>query len=104
MALAVRVALMAAGILAAAAGLGLHPEPSGAERVAAHRGFSSAHVDDAPHACPGCLTHGASLTPPLPATLCAGPPESGLLPSLAAATPGRLAGRELSGRSPPARS
>ena len=104
MAPAVRVALMAAGILATTAAFGLHPEPTGADGVAAHRGLASAHVDDAPHACPACLTHGATLTPPRPATLAAGLPDLPALPSSAAAWHGRKAGRDLSGRSPPARS
>ena len=51
--------LVAAGLLAV--GARLRP-PSRArparDRVAAHRGISSAHADDAPHDCPACLTHG----------------------------------------------
>ena len=100
----VRAALLAAGALAVLASFGLHPELLGDDRLAAHRGLSSAHADKAPHACPACLTHGAALAPPLsqlPARVvifAPGSPPAGVLP------PGRLAGRDLSGRSPPDRS
>jgi len=99
-----RATLLAAGALAVLASFGLHPEPLGDDQVAAHRGLASAHADKASHACPACLTHGAALVPPLsrlPARAAIAAPE----PSpLVVVPPGRLAGRDLSGRSPPDRS
>ena len=100
----VRAALLAAGLLAVAASFGLHPEPAGGERVAAHRGLSSAHTDETSHGCTACLKH-------VPVVV--GPPAgaaSALLTRAALAIfssfdfAGRRAGRDLSGRSPPSRS
>lgn len=99
-----RAVLLAAAALAVLASFGLHPEPLSKDQLFTHRGLASAHADRAPHACPACLTHGAALAPPsseLPARAAiavSGPPPLEILP------PGRLAGRDLSGRSPPDRS
>jgi hypothetical protein len=100
----VRAALLAAGALAVLASFGLHPERLGDDQLAAHRGLASAHADKAPHACPACLTHGAALAPrlsELPARAAVFAPA---LPPPDVLPPGRLAGRDLSGRSPPDRS
>jgi hypothetical protein len=96
--------LLVAAVLAVIASVGLHPEPIGGENVSAHRGLASAHTDEAAHPCAACLTHAAALAPPpsgLPETV---PVQTSL--GLLAGSPfvGRLAGRDLSGRSPPARS
>lgn len=99
----VRAALLTGAVLALVASFGLHPEPLDADRVGAHRGLASAHTDEARHACPACLTHGAAL-----ATRPAELPSASLAeaPSYCRTAPrfvGRLAGRDLAGRSPPAR-
>ncbi len=92
---------MAAAVLALLAGFGLHPEPIGSAGLASHRGLSSAHMDEAPHACPMCLTHSAALTaPPSGMVTCdAGGTRSPRLPEDAA--PSLRAALDLSGRSPP---
>jgi hypothetical protein len=99
-----RAALLAAAALAVVASVGLHPEPIDGEHVAAHRGLASAHTDETTHACPACLTHAAALVPPLSGLPSAKPvPVRRDVPS-GSPVVGRLAGRDLSGRSPPARS
>ena len=100
----VRAVLLAAGALAVAASFGLHPEPAGGERVAAHRGLASAHTDEAAHGCTACLSHAPVLTAPA-----AGGTPTRLAPTALHLSAnfefaGRLAGRDLSGRSPPSRS
>ncbi len=98
---AVRAALLAAGALALLAAFGLHPEGIGAGGFASHRGMSSAHLDEAPHACPACLTHTAALaSPPVD------PLAADLAGTRAAWQPGnsgasRCAVLDLAGRSPP---
>ena len=99
-----RAALLAAGILAVIASVGLHPEPFGSERVSAHRGLASAHTDEGAHACPACLTHAAALVSPAAGLPMAAPLLSSLGLSANVLAVGRLAGRDLSGRSPPSRS
>src|SRR5262245_15831431 len=99
-----RSALLAAALLAVVASVGLHPEPVGDEHVTAHRGLASAHTDETAHGCAACLTHTAALASP-PLGLLSGTPGQTSL-RLVSGSPfaGRLAGRELSGRSPPRRS
>jgi hypothetical protein len=100
---AVRAVLVAACAMAVLAGFGLHPEPLETGGVAAHRGLSSAHLDDAPHACPACLTHSAAIVAPaidpLSAVLDAARAASLLQPAALR----RGASLELPGRSPPVR-
>lgn len=97
----VRAALVAAGVLAMLAAFGLHPEPIGAGGIASHRGLSSAHQEDAPHACPACLTHAAALVTPAADPLPVDPSVRHAARRLETAAASRLAALDLSGRSPP---
>ncbi|MGH9369026.1 MAG: hypothetical protein ACRD3M_15280 [Thermoanaerobaculia bacterium] len=102
---AVKLALCIAALLSIGAAFGIHREPivNGALEAAAS-GLSAVRTVSAPHGCFACLTHGAALASP----------RSGIAFTSAASAPGslfadpvpggRLAGRDLSGRSPPARS
>ena len=101
---AARAALAVAGALAVAAAFGLHPEPPGADRVAAHRGLSGAHQDDAPHACPACLTHAAALVAPRAQPIAPDPAADRNPRSPEASSLSRRAALHLFGRAPPARS
>ena len=100
----VRAALLAAGLMAVAASVGLHPEPIGGNRLAAHRGLASAHTDEGAHACPACLTRVAAVLSS-PSGL---PAAAAVYARLAHFDkflfPGRLPAGKLSGRSPPLRS
>ena len=97
-------AVLAAAVLAFVSSAGLHPEPIGAENVSAHRGLASAHTDEAAHACPACRTHAAAfVVAPLGLLSTATAPTS-LGFSVDSPFVDRLAGRDLSGRSPPSRS
>jgi hypothetical protein len=98
----IRAVLCAAAFAALANAFGFHPEPVRAEAVAAHRGLASAHVDDPPHSCIACLTHVTVLLRPAGALVHAvqqSAPDSHFATTTAC---GRVAGRDLSGRSPPA--
>lgn len=97
----VRAALLAAGALMLCAAFGLHPEAIGAGGFSSHRGMSSAHLDEAAHVCPACLTHAAAL---------AAPPADPLAADLDGTRVSRLPGNagasrhsvlDVSGRSPP---
>ena len=96
-----RLALCLASVLAVAGAFGLHPEqPLRAADTPDTAEISRVAAQPAPHACPACLAHGAGLVQPLggfalPAVSePAAPPETPVLFD-------RLAGRNLSGRSPP---
>jgi len=96
------VLLGLAALLTIGAAFGLHPEPGGASPVLPD-GISKAAAATASHGCLACLTHDAALAPPLSGLyLDAGPAASAPLGPEALFT-GRSAGRDLSGRSPPAR-
>ncbi|MGE5277412.1 MAG: hypothetical protein ACM3SU_10495 [Acidobacteriota bacterium] len=99
-----QIVLCLAAILAVGGSFGLHPEPGGGALSAAPAGFSILKITSAPHGCLACLTHGAALATPLSGLLLGGAPAAPA--SLPGETPlsGRLAGLELPGRSPPARS
>jgi hypothetical protein len=99
---AVRVVLVAAAALALVASFGLHPEPLGAGGFASHRGLSSAHHDDAPHACPACLTHAAALLTPAVDPLAVDSSDARAAFGLEPHARSRRATLELAGRSPPA--
>jgi hypothetical protein len=96
-----RATLLAAAFLTLAASVGLHPEPGSGDLVTAHRGLASAHTDEGTHACPACLTHGAALAPPRAGLPSAAPHAWRLEHRTESPFVGRLAGRDLSGRSPP---
>jgi len=100
---AVRFALVAAAALALLASFGLHPEPLGPGGFASHRGLSSAHQDDAPHACPVCLTHAAALLTPAVDPLRIDSSDTRTAIALETDAVSRRAALELPGRSPPAR-
>jgi hypothetical protein len=99
----VRLALGAALCLSIAASFGLHPEPAGAPgRRAGLELVAQASTPSAAHGCIACMSGGTivlwpgapvvlSVTPAPRAVVCAAP----LLRS-------RLAGRDRTGRSPPA--
>lgn len=99
----VRAALVAAAALAMLGAFGLHPEPLGAGGFAAHRGLSSAHPEDAPHACPVCLSHGSAVVTPAAHALPVDPSGAHAPRSLETVAGSRRPGLDLSGRSPPAR-
>lgn len=100
-----RLALCLASFLAVAGAFGLHPEqPLRATEAAEGAEIARVAVGAASHACPGCLAHGAAVIGKVG--------EFALVPAVSRPVPGgdapalfdRLAGRDLSGRSPPARS
>ena len=101
--LLVRVALGVALCLSIAASFGLHPEPAGAPgRPSDPEIVSPVGAPPAAHGCIACMSGGTIVLWPgahvvLPATPC--------VPAVIATAPlllSRLAGRDLSGRSPPA--
>ncbi len=97
----VRAALLAAGALMLSAAFGLHPEAIGAGGFSSHRGMSSAHLDEAAHVCPACLTHAAALAAP-PADPLAADLDGTRVPRLPGnAGASRYAVLDVSGRSPP---
>jgi hypothetical protein len=101
---AAQIALCLAAIVAVGGSFGLHPEPgSGAVSIHAS-GFSTFKTSPAPHGCLACLAHGAALVPPISGILLTSSPAATASVFLEPALAGRLAGRDLSGRSPPARS
>ena len=96
-----RLALCLASFLAVTGAFGLHPEqPLRASDPLDGPEISRVAAQPAPHVCPACLAHGAGLVQPfggfaLPEVFVAAAlPETPVLF-------GRLAGRNLSGRSPP---
>lgn len=101
---AAQIVLCLAAILAIGGSFGLHPEPRAGALPASPAGFSTLKIASAPHGCLACLTHGAALAAPLSGFFLAGAPAAAASLPGEPALPGRLAGRELSGRSPPARS
>ena len=97
-----RLALYLASFLAVAGAFGLHPEqPLRASGALDGPEVSRFAAQPAPHACPACLAHGAGLVQPFGGfVLAPAASEPAALPE----TPvlcDRLAGRNLSGRSPP---
>lgn len=101
---AIRAALCLAALLALAGSFGLHPEPLGDDAVAPHRGLARVHIDEGPHACVACLSHVAALLQPFDAKPLVTPLSSPFLRFAGPIAPGRVGGRDLTGRSPPARS
>jgi hypothetical protein len=101
--LLVRVALGAALCLSIAASFGLHPEPAGAPSRLADPGLvAQASVPSAGHGCIACMSGGTVvLWPGAPVVLSAMPCVRAVV-STAPLLLSRLAGRDLSGRSPPA--
>lgn len=100
-----RLALCLASLLAVAGAFGLHPEqPLRAAPAADSPEISGTAVPAAAHACPACLAHVAGAVRPFAGFVPV--PAASQPPSRAEAPPflDRLAGRELSGRSPPDRS
>ncbi len=100
---AVRAVLVAAATLALLASFGMHPEPVGTDGFASHRGLSSAHAEDAPHACPACLTHAAALLTPAVDAPRVDSSDARVPLALESSALSRRAALELSGRSPPFR-
>lgn len=96
-----RLALCLASFLAVAGAFGLHPEqPLRALDPLDGPEVSRLAAQPAPHACPACLAHGAGLIRPFGGFALPAVSEPAALPE----TPvlfDRLAGRNLSGRSPP---
>jgi hypothetical protein len=101
---AIRAALCVAALLALAGSFGLHPEPIGNEALAAHRGLARVHIDEGPHACLACLSHVAAFVQPFAAALAVSQPSAPLYRIARPPAAGRIAGLDLPGRSPPARS
>jgi hypothetical protein len=99
-----RATLLAAAFLTLAASIGLHPEPGSGDLVTAHRGLASAHTDEGAHTCLACLTHIAALAPPRAGLSSATTQAWRLDYCEQSLLVGRLAGRDLSGRSPPSSS
>jgi hypothetical protein len=96
--------LLAAGLLAAAASFGLHPEPGSTPRVTSDEpGWSvSVAQPSSSHACPACLSHTpAPLAGPAPVVL---RQEVVLEPAIAvvARPPARFEARPRQNRAPPA--
>lgn len=101
--LLVRVALGAALCLSIAASFGLHPEPVAAPgRLSGPEIASRASAPSAAHGCVACVSGGTIvLWPGAPVVLSATPCVRAVV-STAPLLLSRLAGRDLSGRSPPA--
>ena len=100
---AIFLALALTAALTVGTSVGLHPEPSSA--LASGVDGISAVTGDAPaHGCLACLVHGAAVGWSASALPTVGPTEALLVLPDAASPAGRLAGRDLSGRSPPERS
>ena len=100
---AVHVALALSAILTIGASLGLHPEPAGALGAPTADGISAFSGPASAHGCFACLVHGAAVAWSTAALPSAGAAEGVLVLPSSTDPAGRLAGRELSGRSPPAR-
>lgn len=98
-----RVALGAALCLSVAASFGLHPEPAGASgRLAGPELVAQVCAPAAAHGCVACVSGGTIvLWPGTPVVLAAAPCVRAVV-SAAPLLLSRLAGRDLSGRSPPA--
>lgn len=97
-----RLALCLAAALAVGASFGLHPEPAADFGAAAQStAFAKFRAAEASHGCVACLTHGAALTSPLSDILLAASPCEPASLILDPLSHGRLAGRDLPGRSPP---
>jgi hypothetical protein len=101
---AVRLALALAVLLAVGASFGLHPEPGSQSAPSAVGGITKVRAAAAPHDCLACLTHGAAIAAPLAGIVLEADSTSPAGPSGGSIPPARLARRDLSGRSPPARS
>jgi len=99
---AAHVLLGLAALLTVGASFGLHPEPGGSPR-ALPDGISTAAPASPSHGCLACLTHGAALASPSLGLLLAAAPVAPAPLALEPLLAGRLAGRDLSGRSPPSR-
>jgi hypothetical protein len=101
---AVRLALAVALLLALGASFGLHPEPASQGSPSGVSGISTARSAAAPHGCLACLTHGATMVSPLFGIVLEAAPSSATGLPEGSLPPARLTCRDLSGRSPPARS
>ena len=100
---AVHVALALTAMLTIGASLGLHPEPASTLGAPPADGISALSGPSSAHGCFACLVHGAAVAWSAAALPSAGAAEELLVLPSATEPAGRLAGRELSGRSPPAR-
>jgi hypothetical protein len=100
----VRLALAVAVLLALGASFGLHPEPASQGSPSGVSGISTARRVPAPHGCLACLAHGAAMVSPLFGIVLVAAPSSAAGLSEGPLPPARLTCRDLSGRSPPARS
>jgi len=101
---AVRLTLAVAVLLAVGASFGLHPEPASPVLQSGAGGISSVRSAAAPHDCLACLTHGAAIASPLAGIVLEAAPSSAAGLPEGSIPRARLACRDLSGRSPPARS
>ncbi len=100
-----RLALCLASFLAVAGAFGLHLEqPLRAAEAPDGPEISRVAVQAAPHACPACLAHGAAVIRPFGVFALAPAVSRPATREDAPALSDRLSGRDLSGRSPPARS
>jgi len=101
----VRAALAFALLLSVGTALGLHPEPgSRAMRRMPADGLSTIPANAPSHGCIACLAHGLALPTPPAVSLAAVTATEEASPAPAPDAPERIAGRSLSGRSPPATS
>jgi hypothetical protein len=100
-----RVALGAALCLSITASFGLHPEPAGVSgRFAGPEIAATASVPTAAHVCIACVSGGSVLLWPGAEVVLAATPCAPAILSAAPLLLSRLAGRDLSGRSPPSHS
>jgi hypothetical protein len=101
--LLVRMALGAALCLSIAASFGLHPEPVGAPgRLSGAELLANPCAPSAAHGCIACMSGGTIvLWPGAPVVLSATPCVRAVVSTVPHLL-SRLAGRDLSGRSPPA--
>ncbi|MEP6993929.1 MAG: hypothetical protein ABI968_05355 [Acidobacteriota bacterium] len=98
----VRLALCLAALLAVGGSFGLHPEPAaGLESAVQAAAFAKFHAPAGDHGCVACLTHGAALASPFSGILLASSPCEPASLTLDPLSHGRLACRDLPGRSPP---
>ncbi|HTO75997.1 MAG TPA: hypothetical protein VMQ61_07965 [Thermoanaerobaculia bacterium] len=97
------VLLGLAVLLTIGAAFGMHPEPGGASPALPDDGISKTRDATSSLACLACLTHGAVLAPRFSGLHLAAAPAGPAPLVLETLLAGRLAGRDLSGRSPPVR-
>jgi hypothetical protein len=100
---AVHLALAFAALLTVGASFGLHPEPVSFSAAPAGLEISPDGAASAAHGCFACLVHSAAVAWSAAGVLPSGAAERYVAPPPEVPPPGRLAGRDLSGRSPPVR-